>query len=489
MSIFFVDQYASGAGDGTSWTDAWTSLSGITGISAGDEVRIKSYGPDDAYTAGITSVAGAVYTGDDGTGGEVPSYRMVYIEPTVGDGVGTNPCTCRYIAVKSPAGGEGFNITASSAYGTMIEHCRVEACSTRGINIIAGEDAEVIWTEDYDGSSFWYFVPDGSAVVVQHCTLYSIAGTSGVVYVPSIFTGSTDYRSLLLLSNEDTLNLLIKDGGSYVSGSPDYNHTDVASAGALYSPDLSSTPANDSYGVSAAAYLPYAGYGILYPTRGFPGERAGHDGMDVGAHSHEYAIECLASYDAQTDGTTKDENGSQLNIGVTSAGNTRAVIGFDIENLPAQSEVKEIWMRTEIAALSSSASHTYYIVPYAGLGKRDPDDDSASETYGYCDDGPKLTPELDDMASGGSTGDSIHLLDIDYSNLLIEEQRQAQQSSIWFSLYEVDGDDDAAVIYGSAEATTSRRPRLVVVYRQGATEEDMLQEALDALEIVFAQRV
>ena len=51
MAIKYVDSNASGANDGTSWTDAWTSLSSSTSVAAGDEVRVahnhnQNYGSD-----------------------------------------------------------------------------------------------------------------------------------------------------------------------------------------------------------------------------------------------------------------------------------------------------------------------------------------------------------------------------------------------------------------------------------------------------------
>lgn len=40
MATWYVDKHASGAGDGTSRADAWTQLDSITGVSAGDTVRL-----------------------------------------------------------------------------------------------------------------------------------------------------------------------------------------------------------------------------------------------------------------------------------------------------------------------------------------------------------------------------------------------------------------------------------------------------------------
>ena len=46
MTDFYVDSAATGANNGTSWTDAWTSITSAPGgIAAGDRVFVDD-GPD-----------------------------------------------------------------------------------------------------------------------------------------------------------------------------------------------------------------------------------------------------------------------------------------------------------------------------------------------------------------------------------------------------------------------------------------------------------
>ena len=49
---YYVDKDASGAGDGTSWADAWTSLSAITGVGPGDTVYVSGGTTSKLYLMG-----------------------------------------------------------------------------------------------------------------------------------------------------------------------------------------------------------------------------------------------------------------------------------------------------------------------------------------------------------------------------------------------------------------------------------------------------
>ena len=42
MATYYVDSNATGLNDGSSWTDAWTSIASITAVAAGDTVLVSS---------------------------------------------------------------------------------------------------------------------------------------------------------------------------------------------------------------------------------------------------------------------------------------------------------------------------------------------------------------------------------------------------------------------------------------------------------------
>ncbi len=76
MATYYVDNTAAGAADGTSWTDAWTSITSVAGLSAGDTVLF-----DHSHTE-----SGATRIWAGGTGSLDNPIRLI----TVARGTGLN---------------------------------------------------------------------------------------------------------------------------------------------------------------------------------------------------------------------------------------------------------------------------------------------------------------------------------------------------------------------------------------------------------------
>jgi hypothetical protein len=69
-AVWYVDNAASGSNNGTSWTNAWTSLSAITGVSAGDTVYISGGSVSKTYNLA------SGWTPRGGSAGNPVTYRI-----------------------------------------------------------------------------------------------------------------------------------------------------------------------------------------------------------------------------------------------------------------------------------------------------------------------------------------------------------------------------------------------------------------------------
>lgn len=501
MATYYIDKYATGADDGTSWEDADVDIANLEGFAtSSDTVLIKSYGPDDPYTTGrnaniglyvVEALEGITIAGDDGTGDDnAPSYRMVYIETggAVAEVYGY-PFTARYI---SATGFVGFQVAASTtSSATTISHCRTGGNTSRAVSVTAGGNVAIEWHESFNDGDEPYVGLAGVTIAVYHCTINQSASRA-FAFGANCDDGSIDIRSFLSLNN--TAGSFAASIQAQWASTVDYNYTDDGSMASAYDPDLSATPSNDVYTATEADYLPYAAYGILYPTRGFPGARQGHDGMDVGAHSHEYAVECYptASLIVEVDTPAHDDApGDAMFVSLAAAINTyRATFDFDIQNIPAGVEVHEAWFAYYLVGNSSTAGAKLEIRAYAGNGTgRDPatDADSAEATvWGYIDDGPLLA--ADPNVTDSSAAYYSVLLDPDCMNLMLEEARLQGRDNFSVALKMEDETDDEIVLSGH-DGTAAQRGRMIVVYRQGQDAEDMLQEALDMLEFAVVKRL
>jgi hypothetical protein len=65
-AVWYVDNQASGANNGTTWTNAWTSFSNISGVSSGDIIYISGGADSRQYNETLRTVSGVTYqTGQD----------------------------------------------------------------------------------------------------------------------------------------------------------------------------------------------------------------------------------------------------------------------------------------------------------------------------------------------------------------------------------------------------------------------------------------
>lgn len=80
MAIIYVNSGAAGANNGTSWTDAYTSLASTTGAAAGDEIRVhKTHSQDPG--------ASVTYNWSNGT--EVAPVKIVCVDKDASDALST----------------------------------------------------------------------------------------------------------------------------------------------------------------------------------------------------------------------------------------------------------------------------------------------------------------------------------------------------------------------------------------------------------------
>jgi len=134
MAIHYVNSGASGANNGTSWTDAWTSLASSTGVAAGDEVRVHDAHSQDPG-------ASVTYNWSNGT--EANPVKIVCVDKDDSDALATGATIAQTVAGRNIVlqgsiyiDGVTFNAADSLIIGTNNKSQRYNSC-TFGIVVTA----------------------------------------------------------------------------------------------------------------------------------------------------------------------------------------------------------------------------------------------------------------------------------------------------------------------------------------------------------------
>jgi hypothetical protein len=176
-TTWYVDNTATGANNGTSWTDAWSSLSAITGLSAGDVVYIsggptgssQTYSQDDWVPAGGTSGNPITYQ----TGQDSSHDGMVILAASTDHAINLNNS---YVTLSGQVG-SGISGNAGPLYTTQIlDACHMEienstqyACIYSGANITNVHLCYLYFPGSVGGI---YFADDINNIELDHCYIY-----------------------------------------------------------------------------------------------------------------------------------------------------------------------------------------------------------------------------------------------------------------------------------------------------------------------------
>lgn len=127
MAIHYVNSGAGGANDGTSWTDAWTSLASSTGVAAGDEVRVHNAHSQDPG-------ASVTYNWSNGT--EASPVKIVCVNKDASDALATGATIAQTVAGRNIVlqgslyvDGMTFNAADTFTIGTANKSQRYSTCT------------------------------------------------------------------------------------------------------------------------------------------------------------------------------------------------------------------------------------------------------------------------------------------------------------------------------------------------------------------------
>ena len=127
MATYYVDSNATGLNDGSSWTDAWTSIGSATGVAAGDDVLVAD------------------------NHAETPSFPW----PTFANGDPNNPI--RFVSTNTSTGVYSAGATLNSASNAGISGSSI---------LMEGFNFNLVYGFSTGGSSS---VPRGDVVIFRNC--------------------------------------------------------------------------------------------------------------------------------------------------------------------------------------------------------------------------------------------------------------------------------------------------------------------------------
>jgi hypothetical protein len=272
--VVYVDHSSVGANDGTSWTDAYTSLqSAVLAAQDGDTIRIAggTYKPTMATDRTITFALKSgvsLYGGYAGYGALNPDARDISAYPTILSGdigaVGNNADNSYHVltatGIGAPALVNGLAVTLGNADGTVGTH------QDNGAGLLAFDDISLNLIDctfsgniaKGRGSGFY---SSYSSAILDHCTFtQNIASDTG--------GGMYNNFSSPVLTNCAFSGNAASSGGAmwnYASSSPTltgctFSGNTATSGGAIYNDHSSSILTRCTFSLNAAS----SGGGIYY---------------------------------------------------------------------------------------------------------------------------------------------------------------------------------------------------------------------------------
>lgn len=168
-TTWYVDSSATGSKNGTSWTNAWTNVNQIAGVSGGDTVYISGGPTGTSRTYSLT----ASWQPRSGTSGHPITYQIAKDSSHNGTAIfntGSNSWisgAINYVVVSGDAGDAGrhFQLVSNSSGAA------VDASGSTGLRL-----AYVVFNNS--NGSFAHF-NGGTQIELDHVYFYKISGSSG----------------------------------------------------------------------------------------------------------------------------------------------------------------------------------------------------------------------------------------------------------------------------------------------------------------------
>lgn len=178
---WYVDSGANGTNDGTSWSNAWTSFSNITGISPDDTIYISGGSTSKTYNETLFTTAGSSGNPITYKIGQVPGHNgkvIIDVQHTRNNGI----ATANYVTIDGQVGtGSDKKIEVKGALahcvnfagrtGVTIKYLEVHDCGdsyTAEESCLGGgspHGLEIAYTEMYDCHSDCVQAPGGTGAL------------------------------------------------------------------------------------------------------------------------------------------------------------------------------------------------------------------------------------------------------------------------------------------------------------------------------------
>jgi Right handed beta helix region len=170
-ATWYVDSAAAGAGNGTSWANAWTSISMISGVHAGDVVYISGgpAGSSRIYTLSST------WTPAGGVAGNPVTYQIAQ------DSAHNGTAVFRVTSPVAWIGGGPQNIIVSGQAGDGAMHFQVAPIAPAGmrepIEMGGSTNARISYCNFTQQSDGIQVDSNATQLEIDHCYLYKLNST------------------------------------------------------------------------------------------------------------------------------------------------------------------------------------------------------------------------------------------------------------------------------------------------------------------------